>query len=216
MLKASVVFTNIRSLIEEEDNEELTDALLVPHVNMAQQALILKVLANPNIERMKTVVIVPNIVAGTKDLSAQFDTGKLLELLTGVISMRERQAGTDDSQFLTMVTDIDLPSVVQSNFNRCYQFTGSTIVMPGATQALDFRVYGTFEPAPVKDGDSPMVPNTSLIISHMAAAKLCRPHNKELATDLRAEADIYAKQFMNLLIMEIQEESIRQQSFRGR
>lgn len=217
-LKAKDVFQAARGHLDDLTLEEYPDdASLAVYLNTAQQELQMQVFMNPNIDRLKSSVVVPNIAAGTTDLADAFKVGGALELLSGVISMRERQAGGQESDFLPMSSARDLPSVPQSSLNGQYQFNGDTIKLPGSTQAEDFRVYGSFEMRPIVNGDSAIVSGSGMILGYWTAgnAANARAGGKKIGDPLLLKADRYAKMWMNWMIMELQDEPLRMQPFGG-
>jgi hypothetical protein len=215
-LTAKDVMTSARAHLDDLTLEEYPDdASLTPFVNIAQAELQMKVFMNPNIDRLKSFVVVPNIAAGITDLADAFKAGGPLELLSSVISMRERQAGGQDSDFLPMCPARDLPSVTQSSLNGQYQFDGSTIKLPGANQPEDFRVYGSFEMRPIENGNSAIVPGSGMILGFWTAGRAAnaRAGGKKVGDPLLAEAKGYANIWMNWMIMELQDEPLRMQAF---
>lgn len=215
-LKAKDVFQSARAHLEDLTMEEYPDdASLSGYLNIAQGELQMLVFMNPNIDRLKSAVVVPNIAAGTTDLADAFKVGGPLELLSSVISMRERQAGGQDSDFLPMVPARDLPSITTSVMNGQFQFTGDTIKIPGSTQTEDFRVYGSFEMRPIVNGDSAIVPGSGMILGFWTAGRAAnaRVGGKKVGDPLIMEAKNYAKIWMNYMVMELQDEPLRMQAF---
>lgn len=217
-LTAKDVMMAARAHLDDLTQEQYPDdASLAPYVNIAQGELQMMVFMNPNIDRLKSAVVVPNIAAGTTDLADAFKVGGPLELLSSVISMRERQAGGQDSDFLRMVQTRDLPSVTQTSTNGMYQFDGTTIKLPGANQAEDFRVYGSFEMRPIVNGNSAIVPGSGMILGFWTAGRAANAlaGGKKIGDPLIQTAIGYAKMWMNWMIMELQDEPLRMQSFGG-
>lgn len=214
MLKASQIFSGVRALVDDPEMDYATDDALAPLLQIAIESLVNACLNNPNIGRMKAIVEVANVPAGTKSLKDYFAAGKALELLETIVSMKEKATGADQATYLRMDPVIDLPVVAQLNFNGVYVETGDDILLPGASQALDFRIFGTFDPAVIKNGDSPVIPGTSLILKLNTAALISRPHgNTDLATDYAQQAELERRRWMNHLIMEMQNEPTRQRAF---
>lgn len=217
-LKAKDVFASARGKLDDLSLEEYPDdASLATYLNDAQSELQMTAFMNPNIDRLKSFVVVPNVAAGTTDLADAFKVGGPLELLSTIISMRERQAGGQDQDFLPMTPARDLPSIVQSSMNGQYQFDGTTIKLPGANQAEDFRVYGSFEMRPVVNGDSAIVPGSGMILGYWTAgnAANARAGGKKIGDPLIQKAIGYTKMWMNWMIMELQDEPLKMQAFGG-
>lgn len=214
MLIADTVFSAVRELVDDPESEYATDERQAPLLQMAQEQLVMKMFNNPNIGRAKSWAILANVPAGTATLSAYFAAGRELELLESIDSMRERPTGTDDSSWQPMRPVNDLPIGLQTDYNGVYLPKGDDIRLPGATQALDMRIFGVFEPAVVRNKDSVLIPNTGLILKFATAALVARPHgNKDLAKDYSDQAREYTNAFMNTLIMELQDQNVRMKSF---
>src|SRR5579872_7109445 len=139
---------------------------------MSQESLQNFLFNNPNIGRLKSVVVLQNVPAGTTSLASigLFDSGGQLELLTDILTMREKKAGDNDINYLAMEEKEDVPVLAQYQWNSMYVFTGNDILLPGATQNLDIRIFGSFSVPPITSGDSPIMPKSEIVLKYATAA----------------------------------------------
>lgn len=204
--KAGDVFAMVRDLIDDPEMDYASDTWLAGKANLAQKELILRLTMHASITRYKTLVVLPGVTAGTTSLKDQFAPGKPLELLSEIISLMEKPAGTNDANYQQM-SEPEVPEVLSpaTDFNIYYTFTGSDVLLPGANQALDMRFFGAFDPKPIKDADSPILPGADVIMAYLTGAIGARSHgNKELGTDLHTKYEQLLDALMNNIIMESQ------------
>lgn len=217
MPKAAAVFGMFRALLDDldKDNASYPDPAIVPYVNLAIGELEIVCLQNPNINRMKTVVTIPNVAAGTTNLADQFKTGGALELCTSVISMKERQAGGLEGDYIQMEPCREIFPSTQVNYNGVYYWGGDTIRVRGALQALDFRIFGNFDQKPVENADSAVIPGANVILSKLAAgeAASARVNGAPRGTQLKQEARGLISAWMGTLMMELQDMPSRPMPF---
>lgn len=97
----------------------------------------------------------------------------------------------------------NLPAVQPTSFNRCFLWTYDDIKLLGADQATDIRIFGKFTPTAIKNGDTPIVPNTVVILAYGAAKVIARARgNAELAVAYERDEknltdDLFANAIMN-------------------
>src|SRR5258708_3798347 len=78
------------SLLDDPSRSFATTDYLLPFMQLAQDQLEIEMLQNPELQALTSIVVLPNIPALTTNLSAYFSAGGELELLTEVMSMKER------------------------------------------------------------------------------------------------------------------------------
>lgn len=216
---AKYVFDQIRPLLDDARGGFATDTYLAPFVNLAQDMLIQDVLNIPDLGQLTAVVVLPNVPAGTDDLQSYFEAGNELELLTGLLTMKERpvSGSRQEQDWVRMNPVHDLPTITPSSFNSFYHFTGDSIHLPGADQTMDLRVYGKFQPQPVKDATSPVVPSVTPILTFGAAALAALSRgNTELADRFDKMRLAVQQSYLTNQIMELQAVRVRLGSFSGR
>lgn len=215
-MTAKDIFAGVRALVDDMEQGYATDDVLVPLLQLAQESLIAAVFNNPNIGKMKSVVILTNVTAGTKSLKGYFGTGKELELLDSIKSIKERPTGQDELSWSRMDPVDEVPTQNPNTYNGVYLFTGDSLELPGSSQAMDFRIFGSFDPKPITSPESPIIPGTSVILKFAVASLVSGPHgNQQLADNYAKQAIAEKNTYFNTAIMEIQEEPVRQRPHGG-
>lgn len=218
---AEQVFTQIRTLVDDDIIDFTTEDYLVPKLQLALNKLVLDCLNNPNMGALKTVVEIPSLPAGTRTLSAYFDTGDPsggpLATLTDIMSLRERpSSGTRGEQdWVNMSVVPDLPAAQPTSFNRVYVWTMDDIKLLGADQITDLRIFGKFTPQTILSSATPIPPNTGVILAYGAASIIGLARgNRQLGMDYKEEAkNLTDSLFANAIMMQ-QSMRVRMQPFR--
>jgi hypothetical protein len=217
MKKASDVFGEVRALIGDPEGDWATDDHQLPFLRLAIDTLVNDMLENPNIGRYKTVVEIPNLAAGERSLGAHFASGGQLAGLKLVLSMKEKAAGADESQYTPMIAVSDIPTDVRGlGINRFFRFDGDDIHLPGASVALDVRIFGEFDPAPVTDGDSPILPNSLHLLKLATASLVAGDHgNRRMEEKYAAMYERALGNRLNHIVMEMQGTPVRPRAYSG-
>lgn len=219
LTKASYVFSQVAALLDDPGRTFTTDDYLVPFLQFAQDELVNHVLNIPDLGQLTAKVVLPNVPAGVSDLTDYFATGQDLELCTGVVTMKERptSGSRQEQDWVRMHPVHDMPTVTPSSFNSFYQFTGDTIKMPGADQAMDLRIYGKFQPVQIASADSPIVPGTSpILVAGTAAAVAFSRGNSQMGAKYEQKQIASQGSFIANMVMEMQAVRTRMGSFSGR
>lgn len=171
IVKVSSLVPIIAGLLDDRNQDFATLEYLLPIMQAAQNDLIVHLLENPNIGEIKSTFEISNVTIGTVSLRAfgSFASGKPLYLLKDVIVLEEKVTGQALSEYAELTRVLRIPAIVPGATNQMYAWTDGDILLPGATSALDFRVFGTFEPQPLVSGDSLIVPGTASIIQYRTA-----------------------------------------------
>lgn len=188
-------------------------------MQLALDLVVTEVLSNPNMDQLTSIVILPGVAQGTTSLTDYFKPGGQLELLTSVISMRERamSGSRSDRDWLDMAPYVDLPTYGPQDYNGAYQFTGGDIRLPGANQALDLRVFGKFQTAPLVREDSALPPGLSPIIEFRTAAIIAGTRgNAAILSTCNTFSDRAQSAYVANVIMELQKVRTRMSGFSGR
>lgn len=204
------------ALAGDPNGDYTTEEFYVPLLQFVQDRVVNQIFANPNITRLKLAIVIPNVPAGTTDLSKYFDpkAAPSLALLEEIVSIREKPAGADDSQYQLMTGSNDLPIRVQTGFNGSYVWEGDNILLPGALQATDIRIFGMFDVQPIKDGESPTIPKARAILEACLASMICGAHDNE-KKEAKWEG-VYQQelaQFQTNIFLEMQLEDCRQRPY---
>lgn len=219
MAKASYVFSQVRALLDDQEADFATDDYLVPFLQSAQDDFTVEVLNHANLGRMKFPVTLPAVAAGSQSLASYFGDGQPLQLLEQVIAMREKPTAYSEALYSWM-QEVLVPTYAYGTtqpLNRVYTFTGQDILLPGANQALDINVYGSFKPQAIQNGESPLVLGTETILKYGCAAAVCLSRGAG-ATAKRYSELKYSTQnaLFNNWIMQQQNIRVRALPFRRR
>lgn len=219
-MKISQILPKIRSLVNDPQGQFVTADYVLPLVQLSLDLLTQEVLTNPNMETLCAIVVIPNVPAGTTSLQSYFAAGHPLELLTNIVSMKERpsQGSRQEQDWIMMDESFDPPTINSSAFSRFYTFTpGVTILIPPADQIEDFRIFGKFQTVPLTSMDSPIPPGINPILEFRTGALIAASRgNAQLKVDYNTWADRAQSSYVANLIMEMQKIVTRQQPFSGR
>lgn len=205
MATAGDIFNAVRILVDDWEGDYATDEAQAPLLQLVQEALVQVIHANPNVGKYKSVVVLPAVPASTTSLAAYFATGQPLVGLDEIVSMKEKVSGTPDYQYQNMEKRNDPPTLQPWDYNQFFSFNGSNITLPGATQALDLRIFGEFTPQPITSKDSPVLPGAQAYLKLATAAFVARAHgNKELSADYMGQANGQRAAILNAIVMEMQ------------
>lgn len=216
MLKVGDLIPIVAGLLDDPDQDFATDKYLLPKFQAAQNLLVSTMLENPNIGDIKAVVQMSGVAAGTKSLRAfgSFNDGKPLSNLKDIITLEEKVAGMGEQEFAYLTRVLKLPNVVPASTNQLYSWTSEDILLLGATSDLDFRVYGTFEPAALVSGESVLVPGTAAILQYRTAEIVAAIRgNQSLSLKYKNDADNAQDSHLNYLIMYQQGIPIRHRAY---
>src|SRR6266700_3195643 len=192
------------------------EAFWVPGLQIVQDEIISELYQNPNIARLKFAVVLPNVAAGTTDLKPWFtgDNEPSLALLKSIVSLREKPTGANDAKYQDLTIADDLPVRTQVSYNSEYVWTGDTILLPGATQALDIRVWGVFDVVKIVGGDSPIIPNCRDALTKGLAVALSEAHGNDTKIERLSKKFADAKfNLLNNIMLEMQIEESRQRPY---
>lgn len=144
----------IRSLVEDPDGDYTSDAYLQQPLNLCYTEIANRLrLCNPDFDEY--VVELPNVPAGTRDLSAYSSKGKPLEFLLDAPRRVEwKLAGQDPVYYvpaegpLNKVREILAPGIAALD---CFAWTHLTVFLSFFSVNLDIRVTGEFMLPPLTD-----------------------------------------------------------------
>lgn len=171
MVTADYIFTQVQALVDDLEESFATDDYIQPFLQMAQDDFVNEVLKDSNIGAVKAAIVVPAVPAGTTSLKQELMPSGRLELLEQLIELREKRAGAADTDYVYMVpryTPVSATS--QSSLNLTYTYTGTDIILPGATQDVDLWAWGEFAPAKITGPDTPIVPGIETVLKYATAS----------------------------------------------
>lgn len=216
ILKVNDIIPIVQGFLDDPDADFATEKYLLPKFQAAQNRLIITMLEDPNIGEIVGIAEVFNVAVGTQSLQAAkaMDPGQPFELLKSIITLEEKITGFAMQEYARLTPTRVLPNVVPGALNQMYAWIGQDIKLLGATSALDFRVFGVFEPQVLTSGDSSLVPGTAAIIQYRVAEIVCAVRgNFTLAKYYKDNADEVEDQHYVNLIKAQQSIPTRQKSY---
>lgn len=216
MSTAGDVFSLVASFMDDPERDVMTDSYLQPFVQQAQFRLYQNVYANPNIQGAKQAVVLVNVPAGTTSLASYLTT--TLALLSNIFDMREKPTGTSDENYRQMMPSQDIAIPLSDNqqlFNGIYVIAKDDILLPGASQALDIRVFGEFRPIVIVDADTPILQFSETILAHWVCelVGMSRGSTASFIAYHKSEKEQAIAELFNSLIMDIQVIPTQQRPF---
>ncbi len=218
MSTAGDVFSLVAAMMDDPERDVMTDDYLQPFVQQAQFRLYQNVYANPNIQGAKSAVVLVNVPAGTTSLASYVTGTGSLALMSNVFDMREKPTGTSDSNYRPMMPSQDIAIPLSDNqqlFNGIYVIAENDILLPGASQALDIRVFAEFRPIPIVDQDTPILQFSETILAHWTCelVGMTRGATQAFIGYHKAEKEQAIAELFNSLIMDIQVIPTQQRPF---
>jgi hypothetical protein len=218
MAIAEDVFSQVAAFMDDPERDIMTDSYLAPFLNLCNQRLYQNVFANPNIQGAKFYVVLPNIPAGTNSLKPYMADGMPLAMLTNIFSMKEKPSGTNDGNYreMRLMQDLPVPVITDERmFNGFYVPIQEDILLPGASQVLDIKIFGEFKPLPIIDGNTPILPNTEQILTHWVCeiVGMTRGATPTFISFHGGERIKATDELFNALIMDIQSIPYQQRPF---
>lgn len=140
MEAASTAIARAQALLDPTGQGLFTAERLMPYLNIAYSSLRDEGVASREVTAAEAVVILPNFPAYTTSLAAYVAPGGVLQNMATPLSIRERQAGTDDNNWFGMEKTSALPSRTADDLLRSYEWRGGDVYFIGATQPLDLEV----------------------------------------------------------------------------
>jgi hypothetical protein len=209
----------VRALVDDQRGSFATPEYILPFAKLAMGELSKGALENPNLGQLYATVILPNKPNGATDFKSDFVVGGQLELMSDVVSVKERSTGGTRSEqdWMWMDRVQDIPSFNQGAFNSYFAWRGDNILIPGCNQAMDFRVFGKFLPKPFTGPDSPIIPGVQEILAYRAAGVIAASRsNPGMADRWEGKANILTDEFFNNAIMEMQNLRTRNRAYSSR
>ena len=201
----------VRTLVGDFRGSYATNDRIVPCLNQAQDEMIVNVFRNEIVNGIQGTVTLPAVASNVTSLAQYLNTDQVLEGLVSIISMRERPAGQDIDAWTPMTNILgDMPIRRQESLNTIFKWTGTDIMLIGATQALDIRIYGEFLSYTILSDTTPMIPGSEAVMANRAASILSLSRNRALAIDLEGKARDLEDELLNALIREKQNIDIHQ------
>lgn len=174
MEAAQTALGRAQALLDPTGSGLFTAARLMPYLNIAYSSLRDEGISQREITAAEAVTILPNVSVGTTDLGQYVKPGGILQNLANPIAIMEKQAGTDDDNYLEVVRVTELVPRVQEQYNGTYEWRGGNIFFIGATQNLDLQVrYEQLWPAIMGPGDALGAVGIANILGFWTASLMC-------------------------------------------
>ncbi|MGH9475441.1 MAG: hypothetical protein ACRD1C_03810 [Terriglobales bacterium] len=216
MEPASTAIGRAQALLDPTGQGLFTPALLMPYLNIAYSSLRDEGVAAREVTAAEMVVILPDVAAYTKDLGGYIAPGKALANLAAPLTLRERQAGTDDNNWFEIERTAELPSRTLDDLNRSYEWRGGNIYFVGATENLDLEVrYEQLWPALANPNSSLGAIGVATILGYWTAGLMATAMREQaLGQQYIAEARHLLYRWIQRQIMDSQSATRRQRPFR--
>jgi hypothetical protein len=140
MEAAQTAIARAQALLDPSGQGLFSVERLMPYLNIAYSGLRDEGMTQGEITIAEAVVVIPGVAAGVKDLGAFVAPGGVLASLAAPLGIREKVAGTDDSNYFEVTRVGELPSRVADDFLRQFEWRGGNVYFIGATQVLDLEV----------------------------------------------------------------------------
>lgn len=144
------VKAQIRSLLDDTDATYTDDAFLLPKIQRKYRQYETRLTATESPYEENVVEII-GLQPGTTDLSAQQGSGGQLFLLNQPTRIDWKLSGADVSQYIEVPLYDVLPDVDPLNLVAGWEWRSRIIQLTPALVAVDLRVRGEFEVAPLTD-----------------------------------------------------------------
>ncbi len=212
---AAVVFDFARALLDDPERNWANDEYLRTFLNLAWRSLANE-LGACRMGFDERVVVLPNVSAGTQDLSAWLLPGQPLAMMWQPVEIWERPAGGNATQWRPMrrVGALD-PEVPAQPFPDIWEYREGNIWFPPVTQAIDLQVrYEEIFPA-LADATQPLhIVGTGHILGYSVAALVARSRgSRSMAADYAEEAQRHTGLLMLRLGKEMQNLRVRQRAY---
>ena len=216
MEPASTAIGQARALLDPTGSQAFSDAKLLPYLNIAARQMRTEGASKREATFAEAVVVLQDVPAGTLNLSAYIQPGKVLATLANPLMIWEKVAGTTDDNYFPVRRVDELPSRIQQNYLLEYQWLGGNVVFLGATQALDIKIQ--FEQVwPAIKGPEDALPAIDIagILGYWTAGLYARAMREEtLAQTYIAEARHLLYRWLNEQVKDAQNITRRPRPFR--
>lgn len=216
MEPASTAIGRAQALLDPTGQGLFSSERLMPYLNIAYSALRDEGIASREVTAAEAVVILPAVAPNTRSLGAYITPGGVLANLAAPLTIRERQAGTDDNNWFGMERVAELPSRTPDDLNRSYEWRGGNVYFIGATQPLDLEVrYEQLWPA-LADSTSPLgAIGVATILGYWTAGLMATAMREQaLGQQYIAEARHLLFRWVQRQILGAQRDTRRQRPFR--
>ncbi len=216
MMTTSLIYSFIRSLLDDPQADWATDAYLQPHLNLAYRNLEME-LGAYGLAADQAEVVIPNLPPGTTDLTGYAEPGGPLAAMWQPLTIYERPAGASDQDWQLLRPADIIPPLPPRPFCDIWEFRLGAIHLPPASQALDLRIrFEELFPA-LTDPDQPLrLAGGNHLLAYSSAALVARARGaQDLALSYAAEAERQRQLMLMRLNRERQAITLRQRPYRS-
>lgn len=208
---AAIVFDFARSLLDDPERSWATDEYLRSFLNLAWRGLANE-LGACRMGFDERIVVLPNLGAGTQDLSAYLLPGQPLATLWQPIEVWERPAGGNDTQWHPMqrVAAI-VPDLPPQPCFGVWEYREGNLWFPPSSQPIDLQIrFEEIFPA-LADATQPLrIAGAGHILGYSVAALAARSRGqRNMAADYAEEAQRHTGLLMLRLGKEMQNLHVR-------
>jgi hypothetical protein len=215
---ASTAIGRAQALLDPTGQQMFSAARLMPYLNIAYAALRDEGVASREVTAAEAVVILPNFDPTThRDLGAYVQPGGMLANMAAPISIRERQAGTDDNNWFELERVAELPARSPDDLLRSYEWRGGNVYFVGATQPLDLEIrFEQLWPVIGDAGQALAAVGVANILGYWTAGLMATAmREQQLGAQYIGEARHLLFRWVQRQVMDSQQETRRPRPFRG-
>ncbi len=216
MEAAQTAIARAQALLDPTGQGLFSAQRLMPYLNIAYSELRDEGVSAREITAAETVVIIPGVPANTTSLAAYVAPGGTLQDLAAPLTIRERQAGTDDNNWQELERVSELAARTPGDYLRTYEWRGGNVYFLGATQPLDLEVrYERIWPAIAAPTDALGAIGVATILGYWTAGLMAMAmREQQLGAVYIAEARHLLYRWMQRQVMDAQGVTRRPRPFR--
>lgn len=216
MDSAATAIGRAQALLDPTGQQLFSTARLMPYLNIAYAALRDEAASARAVTVAEAVLILPAVPAGTRDLGNFVKPGGVLSAMAGPVSLRERPAGGDDSQWTGVERVAELPARGAEERLHSYEWRGGNIFFVGATQALDLEIrFEQLWPAIREAGQALEAGGIANILGFWTAGLMAAAMREQaLSAQLISQARHFLDRWMQQRILDAQNITLRPRPFR--
>jgi hypothetical protein len=213
---AATAIGRAQALLDPTGQQLFSSVRLMPYLNIAYAALREEAASARAITVAEEVLILPGVPAGTRDLGDFVKPGGVLACMAAPVSLRERPAGGDSSQWTDVARTAELPAREPEARLHCYEWRGGNLFFIGATEALDLEIrFEQLWPAIREAGQALEASGIANILGFWTAGLMAAAMREQaLSTQLIAQARHFLDRWMQQRVLDAQGVTLRPRPFR--
>ncbi|HXR96997.1 MAG TPA: hypothetical protein VN709_04055 [Terriglobales bacterium] len=218
MQPAQTAIARAQALLDPSGQGLFSAERLMPYLNIAYSTLRDEGMTMRTITASETVVVLPAVAAGVRDLGAYVAPGGMLANMAAPLALREKPAGADDNSYTEMARVAELDAALPSEQLRIFEWRGGNVYFPGATQAVDLEVrFEQIWPALQSPDQALAAVGIATILGYWTAGLMAvAMREQSLGTQYVAEARHLLFQWLQRQVLDAQTVTLRPRPFGSR